>query len=57
MVLYGYTPNKEVYNTLLLPPLKSIFNDTSVAFYPVGNGWYRFVSKNRSKEDFIYEKR
>ena len=54
--LYGYTPSKAIYNDLLMPPLKSIFNETTVVFYPLGNGWYRFVSKNRSKEDFLYEK-
>lgn len=57
MELYGYTPSKAIYNDLLMPPLKSIFNETTVVFYPLGNGWYRFVSKNRSKEDFLYEKR
>lgn len=57
MELYGYTPSKAVYNDLLMPPLKSIFNETSVVFYPLGNGWYRFVSYNKSKEDFLYEKR
>jgi hypothetical protein len=56
MELYGYTPSKSIYNDLLMPPLKSIFNETTVVFYPLGNGWYRFVSKNRSKEDFLYEK-
>ncbi len=56
MELYGYTPSKAIYNDLLMPPLKSIFNETTVVFYPLGNGWYRFVSKNRSKEDFLYEK-
>jgi hypothetical protein len=55
--MYGYTPSQAVYNNLLMPPLKSIFNETTVVFYPLGNGWYRFVSKNRSKEDFLYEKR
>lgn len=57
MELYGYTPSKAIYNDLLMPPLKSIFNETTVVFYPLGNGWYRFVSKNRSKEGFLYEKR
>lgn len=54
--LYGYTPSKSIYNELLMPPLKSIFTKTSVVFYPLGNGWYRFVSYNKSKEDFLYEK-
>jgi len=56
LVLYGFTPNKAIYNSMLMPPLKSIFTETTVAFYPLGNGWYRFVSKNRSKEDLLYEK-
>ena len=56
LVLYGFTPNKAIYNDMLMPPLKSIFTETTVAFYSLGNGWYRFVSKNRSKEDLLYEK-
>jgi len=53
--LYGYTPSKEVYNNLLLPPLKSIFINSTVSFYPIGNGWFRFVSINSSDEEFVYE--
>lgn len=56
LTMYGFTPTKNIYNELLMPPLKSIFNESSVIFYPIENGWYRFVSKNKSKEDFLYEK-
>ena len=55
ITLYGITPSKDVYNFMLRPPLESIFNDSEVAFYALGNGWFRFVSKNRAKEGLIYE--
>jgi Tfp pilus assembly protein PilN len=44
--LFGITPTKEVYNTLLLPPLKSIFTTTQTNFYMMDNGWFKFYSKN-----------
>ena len=50
LYLYGITPSKEVYNVLLLPPLKSIFNQTKTHFYQMDNGWYRFESINILKE-------
>ena len=50
LYLYGITPSKEVYNVLLLPPLKSIFNQTTTHFYQMDNGWYRFESINILKE-------
>ncbi len=46
LVLYGVTPNKEVYEFLLHAPLRSIFHRTYSSFYPIENGWYRFVSTN-----------
>ena len=46
LVLYGVTPNKEVYEFLLHAPLRSIFHRTYSSFYPVENGWYQFVSTN-----------
>lgn len=46
LVLYGVTPNKEIYEFLLHAPLRSIFHRTYSSFYPIDNGWYRFVSTN-----------
>ncbi|MGM0622683.1 MAG: hypothetical protein ACQESH_01550 [Campylobacterota bacterium] len=46
LVLYGITPSKEVYNFMLLSPLKSIFHENRTTFYSLENGWYRFVSVN-----------
>ena len=44
LVMYGVTPNKEVYEFLLQAPLRSIFHQTHSRFYPIDNGWYSFVS-------------
>ena len=44
--LYGVTPSKEVYEYLLLAPLRSIFHRSYTSYYPMPNGWYSFVSKN-----------
>jgi len=46
LVLYGVTPSKDVYNYLLLAPLKSVFQQNTTSFYPIRNGWWRFVSIN-----------
>ena len=46
LVLYGVTPSKDVYNYLLLAPLKSVFLKNVTTFYPLKNGWWRFVSIN-----------
>jgi len=46
LVMYGITPNKDVYNFMLQAPLRSIFHRTYSSFYPAKNGWLRFVSKN-----------
>ena len=46
LVLYGVTPSKDVYNYLLAAPLKSVFKKSTTTFYPLKNGWYRFVSIN-----------
>ncbi|WP_456381494.1 hypothetical protein [Hydrogenimonas sp.] len=46
LVLYGVTPSKDVYNYLLLAPLKSVFQRNVTTFYPLRNGWWRFVSVN-----------
>jgi len=50
LYIYGITPTKDVYNILLLPPLKSIFTQTKTNFYQMDNGWYRFESINILKE-------
>jgi hypothetical protein len=46
LILYGITPNKDVYNFMLQAPLHSIFHKTYSSFYPAENGWFRFVSTN-----------
>jgi hypothetical protein len=46
LILYGITPNKDVYNFMLQAPLRSIFHKTYSSFYPAKNGWLRFVSTN-----------
>jgi len=51
LILYGVTPNKEIYEFLLHAPLRSIFHRTYSSFYPIENGWYRFVSTNYLDEE------
>jgi len=51
LILYGITPNKDVYNFMLQAPLRSIFHNTYSSFYPAENGWLYFVSKNYIDED------
>jgi len=51
LYIYGITPSKEIYNILLLQPLKSIFTTTKTDFYQMDNGWYRFKSINILKEE------
>ena len=46
LILHGITPNKEIYEFMLHAPLRSIFHRTYSNFYPLRNGWYRFVSSN-----------
>jgi len=46
LILYGITPNKDVYNFMLQAPLRSIFHKTYSSFYPAKNGWLHFVSTN-----------
>lgn len=53
LVLYGITPNKDVYNFMLQAPLRSIFHRTYSSFYPADNGWLRFVSTNYIDEEEI----
>jgi len=56
LTIYGITPTKDVYNLLMLPPLKSIFEKTVITFYKLPNGWYRFKSQNyiQSEENETY---
>jgi len=51
LTLYGVTPSKDVYNYLLQAPLKSVFHRNDTTFYPLKNGWYRFVSINEGGID------
>jgi hypothetical protein len=46
LVLYGVTPNKDVYEFMLQAPLRSIFQKTYTSFYPASDGWLHFVSTN-----------
>ena len=55
LVLYGITPNKDVYNFMLQAPLRSIFHRTYSSFYPDEKGWLRFVSTNYIDEEENYE--
>lgn len=51
LILYGITPNKDIYNFMLHAPLRSIFHRTYSSFYPAPNGWLRFVSTNYIDEE------
>ena len=53
LILYGITPNKDVYNFMLQAPLRSIFHRTYSSFYPANNGWLRFVSTNYIDDEEI----
>jgi hypothetical protein len=55
LILYGITPNKDVYNFMLQAPLRSIFHKTYTSFYPAKNGWLMFVSTNYMDESQIEE--
>lgn len=54
LVLYGVTPNKDIYNFMLQAPLRSIFHRTYSSFYPAENGWLRFVSTNYIDEEINF---
>ena len=55
LILKGITPNKDVYNFMLQAPLRSIFHRTYSSFYPMGNGWLRFVSTNYIDKEELEE--
>ena len=54
LILYGVTPNKDVYNFMLQAPLRSIFHKTYSSFYPTTNGWLKFVSTNYTQNEDMY---
>ena len=51
LILYGITPNKDIYNFMLQAPLRSIFHRSYSSFYPAPNGWLKFVSTNYIDEE------
>lgn len=51
LTLYGVTPTKDIYEFLLQAPLRSIFHKNYSDFYPLENGWYRFVSTNYLEDE------
>lgn len=53
LILYGITPNKDIYNFMLQAPLRSIFHRTYSSFYPQKNGWLRFVSTNYIDDEVL----
>lgn len=55
LILYGLSPNKDTYEYMLHAPLRSIFHRTYTSFYPVENGWYRFVSSNYLEDENVTE--
>ena len=44
----GLTPSKEVYKFLLEAPLRAVFTQTRVEFYPLASGWFNFVSVSKA---------
>lgn len=52
LVMKGVTPTKEVYKFLLEAPLRAVFTQTKVEFYPLMSGWFNFVSVSRSNATF-----
>jgi len=53
LILYGITPNEDVYNFMLQAPLRSIFHKTYSSFYPQESGWLKFVSTNYIKDSEV----
>lgn len=45
--LKGVTPTKDMFSLLIQTPLKSIFDESSTIFYPLENGWFKFVNINK----------
>lgn len=48
LVMKGLTPSREVYKFLLEAPLRAIFTQTRVEFYPLASGWFNFVSFSKT---------
>lgn len=48
LALRGVTPSKEVYKFLLEAPLRAVFTQTKVDFYPLVSGWFNFVSISKT---------
>ena len=48
LAMKGLTPSKEVYKFLLEAPLRAIFTETRVEFYPLASGWFNFVSVSKT---------
>lgn len=48
LVMKGLTPSKEVYKFLLEAPLRAVFTQTKVEFYPLMIGWFNFVSVSKA---------
>lgn len=57
LILKGVTPSKEIYSFLLEAPLRSIFHESRVDFFPLANGWFNFVSVSRSYDLNIPEEK
>ncbi|WP_120944111.1 MULTISPECIES: hypothetical protein [Helicobacter] len=53
LTIKGIVPSKEVFQLSLQQRLNSIFENSQVSFYPMGNGSFRFVSNNSSVIPFI----
>ncbi len=53
LTLKGITPSKDFYYFGLQDPLKANFSKTSVSFYALSNGWYRFLSISNTKESSV----
>lgn len=51
LLIYGHTPNKNLFRFMLQAPLSSIFTSTSTTFYQLPNGSLNFVCKNYINED------
>lgn len=45
--LRGVTPTKEMFTLLVQTPLRGIFDESKTSFYPLKNGWYRFVNTSK----------
>ncbi|MFC3847062.1 hypothetical protein ACFOPX_00730 [Helicobacter baculiformis] len=53
LTIKGIVPSKEAFQMSLQQRLNSIFENSQVVFYPMGNGWFKFISKNSSTTPFI----